>query len=161
MTLSEKLKKYIRNICIGDNWCIFAVFAYTKFFNNPEIVTIKETPSMKYANLPSSEAMPVPDLTYAAENSVHSVVHIMTQQMRGGWTGGNPILEYFGYRQPQQPQIARGFGSGVIISEDGYIVTNNHVIEGAQKIRVVLNDKREFDAELIGTDPTTDVALLK
>ena len=138
-----------------------AVFAYTRFFESPEIITVKETPAMKYANLPAASNMPVPDLTGAAENSIHAVVHIMTQQMRGGWSNSNPILEYFGYRQYQEPQIARGFGSGVILSDDGYIVTNNHVIEGAQKIRVVLNDKREFDAELVGTDPTTDVALLK
>ncbi len=138
-----------------------AVFAYTKFFDKPEVVTIKETQAVKYATFPSEGEMVLPDLTYAAENSVHAVVHIMTQQVRGGWSGGNPILEYFGYRYRQEPQIARGFGSGVILSSDGYIVTNNHVIEDAQKIKVVLNDKREFDAELVGTDPTTDVALLK
>ena len=54
-----------------------------------------------------------------------------------------------------------GFGSGVIISEDGYIITNNHVIEKAEKIKVILNDKSEYDARLVGTDPSTDIALLK
>lgn len=72
-----------------------------------------------------------------------------------------PSLTIFGLRGNQQPQIARGFGSGVILSDDGYIVTNNHVIEEAQNIKVILNDKREFDARLIGTDPSTDIALLK
>ncbi|VAW14237.1 HtrA protease/chaperone protein [hydrothermal vent metagenome] len=138
-----------------------AVWSYTKFFNDPEVITIKETQPMKYASLPAGSKTVLPDLTYAAEKSVHAVVHIMTQQVRGGWSGGNPLLDFFGNYHRQEPQIARGFGSGVIISEDGYIVTNNHVIDGAQKIRVVLNDKRAFDAQLVGTDPTTDVALLK
>ena len=52
-------------------------------------------------------------------------------------------------------------GSGVIISEDGYIVTNNHVIQNAEKVEIVLNDKREYDAQVIGRDPSTDLALLK
>jgi Do/DeqQ family serine protease len=79
----------------------------------------------------------------------------------GGWSSGNPFFdEFFGLKN-QQPQLAQGFGSGVIISDDGYIITNNHVIENAQNIKVILNDKREFDAKLIGTDPSTDIALLK
>ena len=57
--------------------------------------------------------------------------------------------------------MRQGFGSGVIMSKDGYIITNNHVIEDAQEIKVILNDKREFDARLVGTDPSTDIALLK
>ncbi|MEZ5173403.1 MAG: trypsin-like peptidase domain-containing protein [Bacteroidia bacterium] len=59
------------------------------------------------------------------------------------------------------PQKARASGSGVIISDDGYIVTNNHVIDNAEEVMVVLNDKREYKAEVIGTDPSTDLALLK
>jgi serine protease Do len=70
-------------------------------------------------------------------------------------------------REPQKPDTQKkrivpfGAGSGFIISEDGYIVTNNHVVEKADKIRVKLNDKREFLAKVIGTDPETDVALIK
>jgi serine protease Do len=137
------------------------LFLYTKYFDKPETVRIQEEHPMQYVGLSPGQEGNLPDLTYAAENSVHSVVHIMTQSVRGSWYGGNPFLEFFGYRYRQEPQIAQGFGSGVIISEDGYIVTNNHVIEDAQKIVVGLNDKREFEARLIGRDPNTDVALLK
>ena len=64
-------------------------------------------------------------------------------------------------RQPQQPQIEHGIGSGVIISPDGYIVTNNHVVDGATQIRVTMNDRRTFNAKVIGTDKLTDLAVIK
>lgn len=117
----------------------------------------------------SYEADKYPDLTYAAENAVKAVVNIeaiqqieMPQQR-----GYDPFLEFFGI--PQQgygdgrPQYreARAGGSGVIISKDGYVVTNNHVVDGASKLRVKLNDGRTFDAKLVGRDSATDVALLK
>lgn len=140
-----------------------AVWAYSTFFDKPEIVTVTREQPIKYASLPSDSQAALPDLTFAAEKSIHSVVHIATQSVRGGgWSSGNPFFdEFFGLRQYQEPQIAEGFGSGVILTEDGFIVTNNHVIENAQKIKVILNDKREFDARLVGTDPSTDLALLK
>lgn len=139
-----------------------AVWTYSTFFNETKVVTVKEEPAVKYANLPADSEQQLPDLTFAAEKSVHAVVHIATQSVRTGqWSSGNPFLdEFFGLRN-QQPQVRQGFGSGVILSEDGYIVTNNHVVEDAQKIRVILNDRREFDARLVGTDPSTDLALLK
>jgi len=67
----------------------------------------------------------------------------------------------FGGGQPQQPQIEHGIGSGIIVSPDGYIVTNNHVVEGATQIRVTLNDRRVLPAKLIGTDKLTDLAVIK
>jgi Do/DeqQ family serine protease len=76
---------------------------------------------------------------------------------------GDPFFEYFfgpQFRQ-QQPQIREGAGSGVIISSDGYIVTNNHVVDNSKEIEVVLNDKRSFTAKVVGSDPNTDIALLK
>jgi len=158
----KKVQKLLFPLVLVIAGAFVTLFVYTKYFDKPEVVRIKEEQPIKYAALPAGSQAQLPDLTYAAENSVHSVVHIMTQSVRGGWSGGsNPLLEFFGYRYRQEPQIAQGFGSGVILSKDGYIVTNNHVIEDAQKIMVVLNDKREFEARLIGTDPTTDVALLK
>lgn len=139
-----------------------AVWAYSTFFDQPDVVTIKEDHPIKYANYPADSQVALPDLTFAAEKSVHAVVHIATQSvLNGQWSTGNPFLDQFFGNRRTQPQVRQGFGSGVILSEDGYIVTNNHVIEGAENIKVILNDKREFEANLIGTDPSTDIALLK
>ena len=112
-----------------------------------------------------------PDLTYAAENAVKAVVNIEAiQQVEMPRRGYDPFLEFFGIPQDYgygygdgRPQYReqRAGGSGVIISEDGYIVTNNHVVDGASKLKVKLNDGRTFEAELIGTDSATDLALLK
>lgn len=103
-----------------------------------------------------------PDLTYAAENAVKAVVNIVATKQVEGRQYFDPFFEFFGYPQGgTQQREAKAGGSGVIISEDGYIVTNNHVIEGATKLRVTLPDGRAFDAKTIGTDPATDVALIK
>jgi len=119
------------------------------------------------------EADKYPDLTYAAENAVKAVVNIEAVQQielpSRGQYGYDPFLEFFGFPQSRgrqgggEPryQERRAGGSGVILSADGYIVTNNHVVEGATKLRVKLNDGRTFDAELVGRDSATDVALLK
>jgi Do/DeqQ family serine protease len=158
----NKIGKYGITFLMVIAGAFLAVWAYSNFFDKPEVVTITEKQPIKYATLAADSNVNLPDLTFAAEKSIHAVVHIATQSMRGGgWSSGNPFFdEFFGLRN-QQPQIAQGFGSGVIISEDGYIITNNHVIESAQNIKVILNDKREFEAKLIGTDPSTDIALLK
>lgn len=107
---------------------------------------------------PNGTTVTAPDFTAAAERTVNAVVHVTTAaqvQQR------DPFADFFwGYRQ-QAPQEVRGAGSGVIIGDDGYIVTNNHVVEGADKIQVHLNDKRQFDATVIGRDPSTDIALIK
>ncbi|MFV8270307.1 trypsin-like peptidase domain-containing protein [Flavobacterium sp. GT2N3] len=98
------------------------------------------------------------DFTEAAEKTIHTVVHVKNVSRR---TVTNPILEYFyGYKGGQsQEQV--GTGSGVIISEDGYIVTNNHVIKDASEIAITLNNKKSYVATLIGTDSKMDIALLK
>lgn len=102
------------------------------------------------------------DFTNAAEKSLNAVVHIKTVAERTNNLSYDPFAEwFFGHKNNQQPYTQQGSGSGVIISNDGYIVTNNHVIQGADKIEVVLNDKRSFIAEVVGTDSNTDVALIK
>lgn len=98
------------------------------------------------------------DFTRAAEMTVNAVVHVKTAFERQ--TYSSPFELFFGGPRSRS-QIVQGAGSGVILSQDGYIITNNHVIENAEKILVSLNDGREFEAEIIGTDPTTDIALIK
>lgn len=105
------------------------------------------------------------DLTAAAEHSVQAVVHIKTEfkQKNSTWDsffGGSFWEDFFGVpRNSEYPVMAAG--SGVIIDSDGYIITNNHVVEDAEKITVSLNDKREFAATLVGTDAEADLALIK
>ena len=111
----------------------------------------------QFASLPEAGYT---DFTQAAESSVNAVVHVKTTYARQGY-GVDPFFEFFFGRPQQSAPAQMASGSGVIISEDGYIVTNNHVIDKAQVIQVVLNDKREFTATLVGTDPNTDIALLK
>lgn len=115
------------------------------------------------AHFASYEQGNYPDLTYAAENAVKAVVNIEVISEVAVHSGYNPFLDFFGI--PQQPGMQkreqRSGGSGVIITPDGYIVTNNHVVENSTKLRVKLNDGRTFDARKIGTDPATDVALIK
>ena len=127
-------------------------------------------PNTRFASLNASDMQPV-DLTRAAESSVNAVVHIKSTQESKTQTVTvrDPFYEFFGdmfgnrggqQRQVQTPEKV-GFGSGVIISKDGYIVTNNHVIDHADIISVKLNDGREFKGRIIGTDPSTDLALVK
>ncbi|MBU2996007.1 trypsin-like peptidase domain-containing protein [Cellulophaga baltica] len=98
------------------------------------------------------------DFTSAAETTVNAVVHVKNLSIN---TGPKNIMEFFyGYETDTKPKV-RGAGSGVIISPDGYIVTNNHVIDGATKLQVTLNNNLTYDASLIGTDPNTDIALIK
>ena len=123
--------------------------------------------AMPAALFDSKPVQPV-DLTDAAENSVHAVVHIKSTQLGRTQTVQQmpDLFDFFfgdgmGRQQQVRTQPRVGFGSGVIISKDGYIVTNNHVIDGADEIDVKLNDNREFKGKLIGTDPNTDLALIK
>ena len=116
------------------------------------------------------------DLTYAAEKALPSVVHIKYVQnsktktvevQDDPWGGFFDPFGFFGNpgggsrQQRVQTPKREATGSGVIISQDGYIVTNNHVVEGADELTVTLNDNREFSAKIIGTDKQTDLALIK
>ena len=100
-----------------------------------------------------------PNFSLGAEKAINTVVHVKNVSYRT--PARNPILEFFYGYQNTQPRAQVGTGSGVIISEDGYVVTNNHVIQGASEIDITLNDKRSFKAELVGTDEKMDIALLK
>ncbi len=131
------------------------------------------TPEVRYTSEMRSSTPIVPEglnFMKASEAATPAVVHIMTEyngasaSSRGGSQMDPRLRDFFGdsfgeRQQPRGPQKASG--SGVIIATNGYIVTNNHVIDKADKIEVVFNDKRRLTATLVGTDPTTDIALLK
>ncbi len=105
-----------------------------------------------------------PDLVPAAESSVKAVVHIKVQQAQQPEQRQmlDPFEFFFGGDPRSQARQARiAFGSGVIISQDGYIMTNNHVVAGSEEITVTLNDNRTFKAKLVGRDPGSDIALIK
>ncbi len=148
-------------------------YQVTKSNNNSTQTSFNEmfeqNPNVKLASFNAIDAQPV-DLTQAAENSVHAVVHIKSTELSKTKTmeAAPDIFDFFfgdgqgrGRQRQVQTQPRVGFGSGVIISKDGYIVTNNHVIEGADEISVKLNDHREFKGRVIGADPSTDLALVK
>jgi len=97
------------------------------------------------------------DFTRIAQVTVNAVVHVKNVAI----APANPLREFFYGSSSQEGPVVVGAGSGVIVSGDGYIITNSHVISGAKKIEVTLNDKRSFEAEIIGIDKSTDIALLK
>jgi serine protease Do len=142
-----------------------ALFAYTRLEGKRPVASNDENfkkiedarPVLASMQLPAAQV----DLTYAAEQTVHAVVHVRTSSTYSE-RNLNPIMEFFygdQYRGAQRE--VKGYGSGVIITADGYIITNNHVVENAEKITVKLNDNREFEATVIGRDASTDIALLK
>jgi serine protease Do len=108
------------------------------------------------------------DFTYAAEKATPAVVHIKTKMTRNTASRQmmDPFEDFFGGfggggGQRRQPEAQEASGSGVIISADGYIVTNNHVVQDADEVSVILNDKRELKAKVISTDPSTDIAVIQ
>jgi Do/DeqQ family serine protease len=137
---------------------VITLGAYKLFFEENSIYPkniVSTAPSLQTRNVGlAAEAI---DFTEAAESALNQVVHVKNVTYR---TVYNPIDFFYGNRGGQsQPQI--GTGSGVIISEDGYVVTNNHVIQGAAELEITLNNKKSYKAKLIGTDSKMDIALLK
>ena len=124
-----------------------------------------ENGSVEYRTVNLAES-DYPDFTYAAESAVQAVVYVEVTVQQTARRSIDPFEYFFGFGdgygfgQPQSRE-AKGSGSGVIIRPDGYIVTNNHVVSGATKITVTTNDNQKFDATVVGTDPATDVAIIK
>ncbi len=151
---------------------LVAVGGYKLLENNQQSkLTFEERQELHYANYPIPEIAASTgnlDFTQAAALVAPGVVHIKTtypervSQRSAPSSPFDMFEEFFGRpSQPQQSRPAQATGSGVIISEDGYIVTNNHVVEDANKIEVALTDRRVVEAKVIGRDPNTDIALIK
>lgn len=159
------MKKVLSTVLIAAVGGVVAVLIERQFLSpsnsHSQLMDYKkETPAHFTANYGSAACASGVDFTAAAEMSVNAVVHVKTtiQDVTNN-LAYDPFRNYY-FNQPQQ-RTQQASGSGVIISKDGYIATNNHVINGATKIEVILNDKRTYIAELVGADPQTDVALLK
>lgn len=150
------MKKVIGLLFVAIVGGVAAMISYKALEKPSEAQEIIQTQAVRYVNSPAMEGSPL-DFTIAAERTVNAVVHVKTESKVTPYE--NPWMDFFGYESG--PQIQRGSGSGVIVESDGYIVTNNHVIEGAQSISVSLNNNKTFTAEVIGADPATDIALLK
>lgn len=129
-----------------------------KYLEKKEHITFEPQQTSKFipTSFSSNGAEMNTDFTEAAEKTVHAVVHVKNTTLSRQPT---TIFEYF--QGGGQPKAMIGSGSGVIISPDGYIVTNNHVIANASNLQVTLNDNKTYTAKLIGTDPGTDIALIK
>ena len=162
------MKKY-------SNYLVVALSVVALAFSTGTLIKVNASPAAAAA----VPAQPV-DLTYAAEKSLPSVVHILSTKNSKVQTvevQSDPFSDFFsdpfgffgnpnqgnGGRQKRSVRTPKqqGSGSGVIISADGYIVTNNHVVADADELTVTLNDNKEYSARIIGTDKTTDLALIK
>ena len=154
------MKKILTLVCVSALGGALTLATYKHFFEDsmtPKVIENQPTATVFPVNLNTGLGGGTNvDFTTAADKTVHSVVHVKNTTLSKSYTSFEDL--FFG-RPQRYEQI--GTGSGVIISPDGYIITNNHVIEGAQSIEITTNDNKTFDAEVIGTDPNTDIALLK
>jgi serine protease Do len=160
--MKTNVKKILMTLAIAFAGALFALIIYSVLIDNKtRVVTTRETIPVTFTGYSGDGSQESCGFCDAAEKAVHAVVHVKTES-KLPQEYQNPIYEFF-YGQPYggQSEPVVGYGSGVIISSDGYIVTNNHVIDKSDKITVILNDKREFEAKLIGTDPSSDLALIK
>jgi len=145
---------------------VIAMLFATGMFNNQTANEQGVAQQVRYNVPQGAEYAPI-DFTMAAEKSMPAVVHIKSKRVNRNTNnaGGSfeDLFDLFGgdLFRGQQPPQGGGTGSGVIISKGGYIVTNNHVVKGAEELEVTLFDNRKFKAEIIGTDPATDIAVLK
>lgn len=158
------MKKSLGTVAIAIAGGIVALGGNKLLEEKPqETVVIRETFNTPIKTVSHQNMGTLPSFVAASESSLHSVVHIKT--ISQGQTNKQADTFHFffgpGGGNTQPKREVQGSGSGVILSSDGYIVTNNHVIQGASKIEVVLNDKRTYHGTVVGTDPSTDIALIK
>tara|TARA_R110002012_G_scaffold187203_1_gene354080 strand:- start:2496 stop:3911 length:1416 start_codon:yes stop_codon:yes gene_type:complete len=157
------MKKILTLVFVSVLGGILTLSAY-KLFLEPDALTVSsEEPQVEtnyfpthYKNTNLLNGSETPDFVKAAEETVHAVVHVKNTAVVSAPT---TIEDYFYGRQSQKAQV--GTGSGVIINKNGYIITNNHVIAGAKELSITTNDNKIYKATLVGTDPKTDIALLK
>ena len=162
--MKDILKKALLLVLSGIIGGFIGIALYSSFIDNSNGTNNSDVPGKLTNYTVEKVELPTFDFSYIADKISPTVVHIKTKvevaQQDMGIPKNHPFYEFFqpfeGYNAPRM-----GSGSGVIISDNGYIVTNNHVIDNADEIEVSLHDKRSFDAEVIGRDPQTDLAVIK
>ncbi len=166
MEMKNQLKSYVVIALLSSGVTLGAY----QLLNLGNQTNFSDSPSAFSSHVSNISAAGAPgEFTYAAEKSTPAVVHIKTKMEQRQRQYSSPFDDLFGgFGDPfggggrrQAPQQAEASGSGVIISADGYIVTNNHVVDEASEISVILNDKREFKAKVISTDPSSDLAVIQ
>ncbi len=155
----------MKKIIISVLMMVFVV-GVTIIFKQSKYDYLDDNPNTEYSAKTTRVDMNMqttyPDFTHAAEKSVEAVVYVKVVKRMERNQDQMDIFEYFfGDGYTQRPREQTSSGSGVIISSDGYIVTNQHVVGGATEIEVTLKNNRKFKAELVGEDPATDIAILK
>jgi S1-C subfamily serine protease len=171
-----RLKNLILLTILSFSSAVVGVLTVNYFNKEKKVISYKLEQPSQLVSFDGYKAVKNVDFTVAASHATPAVVHIKSTAMpqRSSSRGqfyNNPFHDFFGddfFRfwgdrgwQQQQPRPQMAAGSGVIISPTGYIVTNNHVIKGADDIEVILNDNISYKATIVGADPSTDIALLK
>jgi len=158
------MKNFFKILVISALGGVLTLGGYILFFEHQVVsddngtVQIPTSLPVNYESSKISSAENT-DFTIIAEKSIHAVVHV--KNLSTTTSRSNPLMEFFYGQSGGTERQVVGSGSGVIISSDGYIITNNHVIKGARKLEVTLNNKESYEAEVIGADESTDIALLK
>ena len=157
---------YLKIFCIGLLGGVIPFACYMYFQSSYASLSDQVIDGNKFQNgkfTGYSSLAPTDDFTGAAESTINSVVHVTTKVVQTTFQR-DPFQEFFngpGAGGREFKQYGSGAGSGVIISSEGYIITNNHVVDNASEIEVILNDNSKYTAKIVGTDPATDLAVLK
>ncbi|MCH1433366.1 MAG: trypsin-like peptidase domain-containing protein, partial [Flavobacteriaceae bacterium] len=156
------MKSFFKTLSIALLSAFFSIFIYDQFFQTGENsnVQLEQSPTLiptNYTFNTNGYAAEATDFTSAAEKTVNAVVHVKNTSIADD---NLPSIYSYWYGDEDLPERI-GTGSGVIVSPDGYIITNYHVIENNSTIEITTNDNKTFEAKVIGTDPDTDIAVLK
>lgn len=158
------MKNFLKILVVSALGGVLTLGMYMMFFEQQVVtgdIDAFDMPAVLPASYESNKvaAAENTDFTVIAEKSIHAVVHV--KNISSSSSRSNSLMEFFyGDKGGSERQVV-GSGSGVIISSDGYIITNNHVIKGARKLEVTLNNKESYEAEIVGVDESTDIALIK
>ena len=156
------MKSFIKTLGIALSSVFLSIFIYDVYFNSASTENSDNSPKPKliptnYTYTSSNAAAELTDFTIAAEKTVHAVVHVKNTSSSG--TELSDFYRYF-YGDDEFPERI-GTGSGVIVSPNGYIITNHHVIENNSEIEITTNDNKIYKATVVGSDPSSDIAVLK